>query len=96
MQLHQQLYRGNVSARVPFLTQADFLLNAQREDGAYPYAFALPRWGAAPGWISAMAQGGAASVLFRAYTITGQDAYQTGALRALAPLQIDVSAGARR
>jgi len=76
-----------------FLKQADFLRDAQRLDGGYPYEIALPPYGAASGWLSAMAQGEAASVLLRAFWTTDDRRYADAALRALEPLLRDVRDG---
>jgi hypothetical protein len=90
---YEQLYRGIECARAPFLAQVDYLLHSQREDGAYPYAFALPRYGVGPGWLSAQAQGEAASALIRAYYVTKDPTYREAAVRAARLLGVDVSAG---
>lgn len=75
---------------------ADFLLDAQEKEGQlegawvhrfdFPHTFPLR----AP-WISAMAQGEAASLLVRLHRATGRDDYADAARRALRP--IGVSSG---
>ncbi len=86
-------YDGHHMARARFLAQADWLIEAQRLDGGYPYPIALPAYNAAPGWLSGMAQGEAASVLLRAYSLTQDPRYRDAGLRALAPLRRDVRDG---
>lgn len=90
---YELLYNGSDHARAKFLAQAQYLLRSQREDGAYPYEFAVPRYGVGPGWLSAMAQGLAASALIRAHYLTGNSAYREAALRAARLFSLDVSHG---
>jgi hypothetical protein len=88
---YEQLSTGDAGARERFLRQAAYLRDAQQENGAYVYAFAHPRYGLEPGWLSGLAQGEAASVLFRAYAITNDDAYLNAAMRALEPYTRDLA-----
>lgn len=64
------LERGDRVARESFLAQARWLQQNQRRvglvDGCYPFPFPWPKYRAASGWLSAMAQGEAISVLLRA------------------------------
>lgn len=90
---YELLCDGLESARASFLAQAQYFLRAQREDGAFPYEFASPRYGAQSGWLSAMAQGMAASVLLRAHALTAEPKYREAALRAARPLALDISKG---
>lgn len=80
-------------ARIRFLAQADYFVRHQRDDGGYPYSLALPDYGARPGWLSAMAQGEIASVLLRAYALTGDERYLERGVRALSPLKLDTRSG---
>lgn len=86
-------YDGHATARARFLAQAEWLVSAQRGDGGYPYPIAAPAYNANPGWLSGMAQGEAASVLLRAYSLTHDVRYRDAGLRALSPLRRDVRDG---
>lgn len=55
----------------------------------WPVNVAVPKYGLAPGWFSALAQGQAASVFIRAQLATGEDRYGELALRAVAPFLAD-------
>jgi hypothetical protein len=90
---YELLYAGHQRARAPFFAQVRYLLREQREDGAFPYAFGVPRYGLRPGWLSALAQGQAASVLLRAYWMTRDRAYRDAAARAAEPLAQDITRG---
>lgn len=70
------------------------LLDAQNRDGGFAHAFRY-RHGAdlAPGWLSAMAQGEAASLFVRLALATGDEVFADAALRALGPLEVPVEAG---
>lgn len=79
-----------------FLLLAGWLLAHGRRDArglAWPISFAVPKYGLRPGWISAMGQGQAISVLLRAHELTGEGAYLDAAIAARRPLQRPVSAG---
>ncbi|MBV8363178.1 MAG: hypothetical protein JO193_01290 [Candidatus Eremiobacteraeota bacterium] len=80
-----------------FVAQAQWLRDHQQErhgiSGCYPFTFSWPRYGAASGWISAMAQGEAISVLLRADEMLPREGYFDAALRAAAPFQADVREG---
>lgn len=89
---YELLCGGDAGSREPFLKHAEYLLRAQRGDGMYVYENAFPQYGVRPGWYSCMAQGEASSVLLRAYALTSDFRYLDGALRALEPLERDVSA----
>lgn len=84
---------GNAQAHDAFLRQARYLRDKQHADGTYRYTFAHPSYGLAPGWISSLAQAEAASLLFRAYASTREEAYLHTALRALEPFTRDISNG---
>lgn len=79
-----------------FLGFADWLL-ANHEDGAggilWRTGFPVPKYDLAPGWISAMGQGQAISVLLRAQQLTGRDEYLETARAALAPMTVPVREG---
>jgi hypothetical protein len=51
----------------------------------WPVNIAVPKYGLAPGWSSALAQGQAASAFVRAHLSTGDDRYAELALRAVEP-----------
>ena len=79
---------------VPATGAADELVDAQEPDGRwvhgwdYPHTFDLPA-----GWISAIAQGEAASFLVRMHAATGNDAYAEAGRAALRPMTIPSSEG---
>jgi heparosan-N-sulfate-glucuronate 5-epimerase len=54
---------------------------------------AVPKYGLSPGWISAMGQGQAISVLLRAHALTGEDRYLQLAEQAFGPLRLPVAEG---
>ncbi len=98
--LHQHaLYAetGSPQALQHFLAQARWLRDGQRERGAIAgcYAFAFPweRYGAPAGWISAMAQGEAISVLLRAEEIAPGEGFGAAARRAAAPFRHEIREG---
>lgn len=84
---------GDERARASFLAQATYLAHNQRSDGGYEYPIPAPAFNAKPGWLSAMAQGEAASVLLRAHAITGDAMYLERGRHALEPLKRDMSRG---
>lgn len=84
---------GDRAARDRFIAQARWLVASQRDDGGYPYPIELPAYNAPRGWISAMAQGEAASVLLRAFALTEDTRYRDAGVHALLPLGRDVSEG---
>lgn len=84
---------GDTGARQAFLAQADWMVSAQARDGTYRYDIPIPSYGATSNWISAMAQGEAASVLLRAFALSGDPAYRKAGARALASLFCDVRDG---
>ena len=90
---HASVCDGDESARDAFLIQARYLRDAQRADGTYGYTFPLPDYGLGPGWISGLAQGEAASLLFRAYAATSDRSFLDAALSALRSYEIDISNG---
>jgi heparosan-N-sulfate-glucuronate 5-epimerase len=82
---------GNEELRQPFLRQAQFLRSYQRQDGTLPYWSAFPRHSLSLPWISAMAQGEAASLFLRAYSLTSERSYLDAALLAVESLKVDVA-----
>lgn len=86
-------YDGNATARARFIAQAEWLARAQRPDGSYPYPIDVPAYNARAGWVSGMAQGEAASVLLRAFSLTCDTRFRDAGVRALAPLLRDVRDG---
>ncbi len=90
---HERLLRGIEGSRDAFFAQIDYLAAAQREDGAYPYAAGDPDYEVGPGFLSAMAQGLAASALIRAFALTYDVKNRDAAVRALQPLKTDTLAG---
>ena len=75
----------------------EFLLRNVGDDGGLWQTFLLGHtFPLAPRWISAMAQGQAASVLVRLHLATGEDRYADGALRVVEPLYVDTPDGGTR
>ena len=75
----------------------DLLLRNIGEDGGLWQSYLLGHtFPVVPPWISAMAQGEAASVLVRLHHETGDDRYAEGALRVLPPLSVDTPDGGTR
>jgi heparosan-N-sulfate-glucuronate 5-epimerase len=80
---------------------ADYLLEQQQRGGprdgswlhlwAYPHTFVVR-----PPWVSAMAQGEAASLFVRLHRETGAERFAEAARRALRPLEVPSSAGGVR
>jgi heparosan-N-sulfate-glucuronate 5-epimerase len=58
-----------------FLIHARHLRLSQDSNGGWQYPISVARYGVAPGWYSAMAQGLAISVMLRAYDLTGEQSY---------------------
>jgi hypothetical protein len=67
--------RTEPAAHRPLLTQAAWLRSHQDDAGGWRYPVPAPRYGVPAGWYSGMAQGMAASVLLRAYDLTGEESY---------------------
>lgn len=79
-----------------FLFLADWLLEHRSEEDegvVWWIDLEVPKYGKRPGWISAMGQGQAISVLLRAELLTGGEIYGEVARRAFAALRRPVSAG---
>lgn len=85
------------SHRRLMLRAADGLSRTQNSRGAWTYAFPFTVGGMGetlrPGWISAMSQGLAMSLLTRAYDMTGRRSYLRVARRALKPFRVPVARG---
>ncbi len=90
---YDRLASGEDQFRRRFLAHADYLRDAQTPNGTYVYGFAHPPYGLRAGWLSGLAQGEAASVLFRAYALTKDGTYVDAARRALSPYLRDVGDG---
>jgi hypothetical protein len=83
--------------RDAFIAQARWLAANARDRGVVPgclvYGFPWPRYGAPAGWISAMAQGEAISLLLRAADACSDAAYRAAALHIAQPFRFDVQDG---
>src|SRR5215212_5024859 len=77
--------------RASFLQIATWALGSQDDNGGWETWLRLGIPNALP--YSAMAQGEAMSVLVRAFSATGEDAYLEGARRALAPMLLPIEKG---
>ncbi len=76
---------------------AEHLLDLQEPDGSWPHHVQMPHtYRLDPPWLSAMAQGEAASLFVRLRRATGEDRYAEAARRALAPLSVPSSQGGVR
>ncbi|MDY0341353.1 MAG: D-glucuronyl C5-epimerase family protein, partial [Coriobacteriia bacterium] len=89
----EYLVDGEVSAREAFLTQADWLVSIQSDDGGFYFEFDLPSRALKAPWLSAMAQGEGMSVLVRAYYETDDERYLEAAELALRPLRLPIADG---
>jgi hypothetical protein len=79
---------GDQGARERFLGLCDAIeqRGEPSSDGLrWPMRVEVPKYGLAPGWSSALAQGQAASVFVRAHLVTGDDRYAELAMRAVGP-----------
>lgn len=76
-------------SRVEFLRIVDWLL--REPEGRFGHAFAAA--GMAAGWITCIAQGEAASVLARAYVLTGEERYREQARKAVSWLERPIADG---
>jgi hypothetical protein len=80
---------GETGARDQFLRVCRLLAETGERTGAgllWRYSDALPKYGLGPGWLSALAQGQAASTLVRAYVETGEECWAELAGAAADPL----------
>jgi hypothetical protein len=87
---------GDESARSDFLAQAAWLRDRQQTGetpGLYRFEFPWTKYGAGPGWCSAMAQGEAISVLLRADRLEPSRGYGDAAVRAALPFRTDIGRG---
>ncbi|MDE2571531.1 MAG: hypothetical protein KGM44_03295 [bacterium] len=89
--------RSDAEARRAFLAQARWLRDQQAVRGGiagcYPFPFAWPAYGAPLGFLSAMTQGEAISLLLRAYETTGENGFLDAAARAAEPFRHEIRAG---
>jgi hypothetical protein len=88
----ERLLAGDPGAGERLTELAELLAAAAVEapDGLrWPYGLAVPKYGLAPPWYSAMAQGQAASVFVRALRHTGDDRYRHLASAAIGPLLVE-------
>lgn len=90
---HERAGRGVPGSREAFLAQVRYLRDVQRPDGAYPCGTGYPEYGVRPGFLSAMAQGTAASALIRAFAFSNDSSFRDAAVGALEPLKTDVRRG---
>lgn len=96
-QWNAYLATGQATHRGAFMRQANWLVEHQTilpsGIGAWPIDYAMPEYGAAPGWMSALTQGNVISVCLRAYRLTQEQAYLDCARRAVRSFQCDVLDG---
>jgi len=89
--------QGDAVARESFLAQARWLQRSQRRiglvDGCYPFPFPWPKYGAPSGWLSAMAQGEAISVLLRAHGLKPGAGFDAAARTAARPFDSAIERG---
>lgn len=98
LQQHSLWFKnGDLRSRAAFLAQSRWLLeNQQRRrciEGCYPFPFAWERYGAPLGFLSAMAQGEAVSLLLRAAEATASETYVSAAIRAAEPFRHPIRDG---
>jgi len=85
----QRARLGDPAAVETFTRSARRILELAEERGGgllWRYDVAVPKYGLASPWYSALAQGQAASVLVRAHQLTGESLYRGAALGAVSPL----------
>ncbi len=88
---------GDAAARAGFMAQARWLAANQRSRagvaGCYVYDFPNPHYGVGAGWISAMAQGEAISLLLRAAVLERSETMLDAAVRASQPFRCTIEKG---
>jgi heparosan-N-sulfate-glucuronate 5-epimerase len=93
----QQWHRNNdIEAKQMFMRYADWLVTNQRDEprgGVWPVPYDVGIYGLRTGWISAIVQGQAMSVLSRAYQLTRDNRYLDSAKAAVVPFVRDVQEG---
>jgi heparosan-N-sulfate-glucuronate 5-epimerase len=90
------LLTGRRVYRDDALLAAGWLVRHQRADGGWRYGFPFTVHGFRPlrrGWVSAMAQGQAMSLLWRAHRLSPRPAFRRAAVRALEPFRRSVAKG---
>jgi hypothetical protein len=90
------LRTGEKTARGDFMAQAAWLRDHQQKHGVpglYRFGFAWDKYGAEPGWWSAMAQGEAISVLLRADDVAPGNGFADAALEAATPFRYEIERG---
>lgn len=90
------LETGDPGARADFLVHAAWLRDRQQArgiPGLYRFAFAWEKYGAEPGWWSAMAQGEAISALLRAEHADPGKGYGDAAAQAAQPFKYEIERG---
>ena len=79
------------------ITVSDYLLDDQGPDGGWAHREPMPHsYWLRPPWLSAMAQGEAASLLVRVHQQTGETRYAEAAVKALGPMHVPVAEGGVR
>jgi peptidoglycan/xylan/chitin deacetylase (PgdA/CDA1 family) len=79
------------------LRVAEHLLERQAPDGGWPHGLPMPHtYWLQPPWISAMAQGEAASLLVRLHAIAGDERFAEAAIRAMVTMNIPSEDGGAR
>jgi heparosan-N-sulfate-glucuronate 5-epimerase len=88
---------GDPRPKQRFLAQAAWLRDHQvfrnGMRGCYPHPFAWPAYGAEAGFLSAMTQGEAISVLLRAHEVAGDVGYVQAAAAAAEPFRREIAQG---
>ncbi len=90
------LHSSSQVARIDFLAQATWLRESQQKrgiPGLYRFGFSWDKYGAEPGWWSAMAQGEAISVLLRAEHLAPGNGFGDAAERAAMPFDYEIERG---
>lgn len=90
--LHDEaLLKNDEKIATEFVRYADFFCSVQQENGDWQYTFDWP--GSPAPWCSALAQGRGASVMVRAWLMTGDHQYKAAATRALSRFDLPVAEG---
>ncbi len=97
LHLHERWFvERDEAACEAFLKQAIWLRDHQETHaipGIYRFNFPWPKYAVRSGWISAMAQGEAISVLLRAHDVERRAGFGDAAARAAEPFRYDIHSG---
>lgn len=94
---YERWQEGDGAALEDFLVQARWLRDNHRlhraVSGCYVFEFPWPKYGVESGWISAMAQGEAISVLLRAHQVSPRAGFDVAAYQVAEPFRFTLAEG---